>query len=739
MRVEPRVGGDDLRPPEQRVQLVDLAVGPDERIELRDTRPVAERRLAAVAAARVDPRQPDRLVSAPRAHGPTIGATCAYGLELVADAEARVDERVRRRDPVDLLPQPADEDVDRAVAVGLAAAPDLLQQLVAGDDAAAVERERVEQLELGRRQAGALPVDERLHLARVDPQLLDLDRLAAPLLGRPHAAARRRDDPGDELAHRERLDQVVVGADLERVHAVVLGPARGDDDDRRADPLRPRRLDQLPAVELGQHQVEHADVGILEPQARQPELAAADDDRVEAGRREVPRHPVRDDVVVLDDQDLPHAPTIVPCPVRSRCRSGDDLVKAPFRRKDGPAERRTGDEMPVTMHGARGRRRRRVVRRASGRASRPRSRTSSERRSPGSSCCSTRPTCPDADVPALLEQARAEVQNAGTLIDEILFLSELESGTEVVSLGRTNALPVLEQVVEELEASAARAGLDAPGRGRPDRRPPAPAADAPDRRREPGRERDPLRRPRRHVHAHRSTREPGATVLTAADDGIGVAEGDLARLFERFWRADAARATRGTGLGLAIVKHVVVAAGGTVEATGARGARPPDRLPLPRLGLADDARRVRRRVDVLARDLAVADREDVDAVPLDLGAVVARRGRRPLADREVVGRVEAPAAEPQRRPPLEDPADVRANRLGALDPLAGRVVLEDDVVGVERAERVEVLAVPGLVVGARSGSRTASLTAGDPRERGRAPVGALPLCHPRTGRLARLA
>ena len=33
---------------------------------------------------------------------------------------------------------------------------------------------------------------------------------------------------------------------------------------------------------------------------------------------------------------------------------------------------------------------------------------------------------PGADVPALLDQARAEVENAGTLIDEILFLSELE-------------------------------------------------------------------------------------------------------------------------------------------------------------------------------------------------------------------------------------------------------------------------------------------------------------------------
>src|SRR3954470_3165458 len=58
---------------------------------------------------------------------------------------------------------------------------------------------------------------------------------------------------------------------------------------------------------------------------------------------------------------------------------------------------------------------------------------------------------PGADVHGLIDQARAEVEHAGALIDEILFLSELESGREIVSLGHTTALPVLDDVVERFE------------------------------------------------------------------------------------------------------------------------------------------------------------------------------------------------------------------------------------------------------------------------------------------------
>src|SRR5207247_90397 len=82
-----------------------------------------------------------------------------HGLEPVADAVPSLDERVGRRRAVDLLAKPADEDVHGAVAMRLAPAPQLLQQLVAGDDAAAVERELIEEAELRRRQLGAAVVD----------------------------------------------------------------------------------------------------------------------------------------------------------------------------------------------------------------------------------------------------------------------------------------------------------------------------------------------------------------------------------------------------------------------------------------------------------------------------------------------------------------------------------------------------------------------------------------------------
>ena len=178
---------------------------------------------------------------------------------------------------------------------------------------------------------------------------------------------------------------------------------------------------------------------------------------------------------------------------------------------------------------------------------------------------------PGENVFELVEQARGEVEQIRELIDEVLFLSELESGARVVSLGAVPVVPELDAVVAELRERAGRAGVLLVAEGDP--------------------ELEIEIRPRLlrviaqnlAVNAIRYA-GPGATftmavertdegvVLRGTDDGVGVPEEELPRLFERFYRSDRARASRGTGLGLAIVKHIVTQAGGTVEARGGRGA-----------------------------------------------------------------------------------------------------------------------------------------------------------------------
>jgi signal transduction histidine kinase len=176
---------------------------------------------------------------------------------------------------------------------------------------------------------------------------------------------------------------------------------------------------------------------------------------------------------------------------------------------------------------------------------------------------------PGNDTAASLERMRAEVELMDELIDDVLFLSELETGREVVSLGATQAAPVLRAVIMELTERSERAGvaleleiadeeLELPLRARMLRVVAQNLAE------------NALRHAGEGATAVLALRrENGNRVLSVSDDGVGVEAEDLARLFERFYRADRARASRGSGLGLSIVKHVVEAAGGEVEALGA--------------------------------------------------------------------------------------------------------------------------------------------------------------------------
>ena len=151
------------------------------------------------------------------------------------------------------------------------------------------------------------------------------------------------------------------------------------------------------------------------------------------------------------------------------------------------------------------------------------------------------------------------------LVDDVLFLSELESGRAVVALGEVSVAPIVGEVVAAQQPSA----------DRHDQELVTLVADDVNVAVRPRMLRvlvenllaNAIRYAGDGARVTVSARTEGNVVLlSVADNGRGVPKTELPRLFERFFRGDRARTTHGSGLGLAIVKHVVTQAGGDVDA-----------------------------------------------------------------------------------------------------------------------------------------------------------------------------
>jgi signal transduction histidine kinase len=176
-------------------------------------------------------------------------------------------------------------------------------------------------------------------------------------------------------------------------------------------------------------------------------------------------------------------------------------------------------------------------------------------------------------APATLEVMLGQVERLGRLVDQLLDLSRLESGEVPLRLEEIALQPLVDQLISEIEVALPGRGVMLHNEVPADL--PALSAD------------------RERVHqvlfnlvdnAIRFTPEGGRVTLSArrdngsieiavSDTGAGIPPEHLPRLFERFYRADPARARGdgGTGIGLAIARSVVEAHGGTIRAQSEPG------------------------------------------------------------------------------------------------------------------------------------------------------------------------
>ena len=170
-----------------------------------------------------------------------------------------------------------------------------------------------------------------------------------------------------------------------------------------------------------------------------------------------------------------------------------------------------------------------------------------------------------------LDAMLRQVERLGNLVEQLLYLSRLESGAVPLERSSFQAAPLLDNVVEEWRTRAEIRDVRIVSAAEPD-----------------GLELDGDHERLRQVLANlvanavrhsprggkvlvKASREDGHAVLEVVDEGPGIPPGEAERVFERFYRSDQARSSEegGSGLGLAIARWIVELHGGTIRAEDA--------------------------------------------------------------------------------------------------------------------------------------------------------------------------
>ncbi len=169
---------------------------------------------------------------------------------------------------------------------------------------------------------------------------------------------------------------------------------------------------------------------------------------------------------------------------------------------------------------------------------------------------------PDPDT---LNTMLTQVDRLGRLVTQLLDLSRLESGTLPLERSEFAVEPLLEHAVREQQLHEPAVGVEV------NVEPADLTADG-----------DPERvhqvvanllenavryTPRGGTVQVRARRNPDGVTIEVIDEGPGIPESEQVRVFERFYRPDAARASRdgGAGLGLAIARWIVDLHGGQIH------------------------------------------------------------------------------------------------------------------------------------------------------------------------------